>query len=208
MPVEGGLLRGFCLFAVVAALFPLTYGLSADNVTLSVSYDVGSDRTYIDDQERCDGFYTSSEIGYPYAVSETSFNAMDTVFGTVAYGEFIRLGCSNSTSGVQVNVTQSFDRKTVFLTPFTEGTHATIEDRRQNIVGGFLGGGNFLGFPAPNFAYELSSSRLVRASLGYDREELVLDGFGQSLAQGVHDLTVTNRGVNVNGTLVVEVRPE
>lgn len=208
MPVAGRPLRWLCLLIVVAASFPLVQGLSADNVTLSVSYDFGSDRTYIDDQERCDGFYTSSEIDYPYAVSESSFNALDAVFGTVAYGDFIRLGCSNSTSGVQVNVTQSFDRKTVFFTPFTEGTHAIIEDRRRNIVGGFLGGGNFLGFPAPNFAYELSSSRLVRASLGYDREELVLDGFGQSLAQGVHDLTVTNEGVNANGTLVVEVRPE
>ncbi len=121
--------------------------------------------------------------------------------GIVPGGTFLRLRYTDSGSGPVFAQTQPAGDNRFFI-PFTEGSHEAIERRQPMIQGVFLGPGNFLGFPAPSFGFEMPSEKTVRVSLSY--EDIFLTGFDDELAPGTYRLTIRNEG-RWNGDVNVSV---
>ncbi|MDY6765847.1 MAG: hypothetical protein SVW77_00610, partial [Candidatus Nanohaloarchaea archaeon] len=68
------------------------------------------------------------------------------------------------------------------------------------IQGSLFGGSNFLSFPDPSFAYEMSEQKTVRVALSYDA--ISLDGFDETISPGTYTVTITNEGVEDGETQV------
>jgi hypothetical protein len=178
------------------------------NVTVSLTYDLGSEDTYVDDQQRSEGTYTDSDLDYAYLASEAVLNGQDAVFGLVNFGDFIQLSYNEPGDNVQAEMVQGFDpgqRDSVFLIPFTEGTHNVVEGREENVQGGLLSSADFLSFPSPNFAYELVAEKTIQVILDYSTDRIDLNGFDPSLGPGVHEFEIANDGFNINNTLQINV---
>lgn len=163
---------------------------SIQNITVQLSgaFDHPRDTAVIDDtQDPATGTYSPGDVDFGYA----TFELMQQVAGLVPVGTFLQLRYENRSGSYLFAQTQPIGDN-LFLLPFTQGTHEAVEDRESLIQGSFLGPGNFLGFPAPNFGYELTKKKTVRVTLGYDT--LVLDGFSGRIDPGSHTLVVTNEG--------------
>lgn len=160
------------------------------------SFDHPSDSVTIDDTSNpSEGTFTSGDVDFGYG----AFDLAGEVAGVVPGGDFLELRFTNESSSYRFEQTQTIEDN-VFLLPFTEGGHGVIEDREGAIQGRLLGGGNFLGFPSPSFAYEMGEEKTVRVSLSYDA--ISLDGFSGTISPGTYTLTITNEGVEDGKTQV------
>ncbi|MDY6761960.1 MAG: hypothetical protein SVY41_02845, partial [Candidatus Nanohaloarchaea archaeon] len=123
------------------------------------------------------------------------------VAGIVPGGSFQELEFTNTSSRYVFAQTQQIGNS-IFLLPLTEGSSDVIEDRETAIKGNLFGGGNFLSFPDPSFAYEVSQEKTVRVSLSYD--SIDLDGLEDTISPGAYTITITNEGTE-NGVTQVNL---
>lgn len=173
---------------------------TTQNVSLQMDaeFDHPHDTVVIDDEKNpAEDTYSSSALDFGYAALENSGDLAALVPG----GEFIQLSYQNLSSSFRFTQFQE-PADSIFLAPFTDGTHQDIENRERNMAGTIFGPGNFLTRPRPSFAYDLTDEKTVRASLGYD--DIDLRGFDRRLSQGTHTISVNNSGVE-DGNVVVHL---
>lgn len=161
--------------------------------------DRATDAKWIDGAKRAEGVYTDDEVGFGYAVGETAAMAA----GLVPGGDLQRLGFDNDTGAGRYAFNMTTDGASSTLVPFTEGDHFDIENREGLIQGSIFGQGNFLGYPSPNFAYDLTEQKQVRVALDYDALRLI--GPDGRISPGQYTMVVRNEGI-ANGTVRVSVK--
>ncbi|MFB6294839.1 MAG: hypothetical protein ABEI97_03700 [Candidatus Nanohaloarchaea archaeon] len=165
-------------------------------VILKGSFNHPQDTVTIDGTDSpSTGVFTPGEVDFGYA----AFDLAGDIAGIVPAGTFQELEFTNTSSRYVFAQTQEIG-DSIFLLPLTEGDSGVIEDRESAIQGSLFGGSNFLSFPDPSFAYELSEKKTVRVALSYDA--ISLDGFEETISPGTYTVTITNEGVEDGKTQV------
>jgi len=177
----------------------LTVQADADTVTAGLRFAIdapSTDLVYIDGQQRGAGVYTENDIDFGYGIGQHD----GRFAGVVAGNGFSQVGYNESVDGnrYELNLTGSGD--SIILVPFTSGTVDDVEDRESVTRDGVIG--RLFSYPAPNFGYELSDQKTVRASLLYDHLEIT--GITGTLSPGTHQLLIANNGVT-NGTANISI---
>lgn len=154
---------------------------SVETVTLEMEMDAAE--TYVDGESASEGVYSSSELDYPYIVS-------DSPAGIVSYSDAVTVEYQSDGSTDRFRVTQQGGS---FILPNTEGGYEEIESREELVTQR-----SFTDQLSPSFAYLIPDTPVVNVI--YD-PAINLTGFERELSGNI-DLYVRHRSDDITEPVI------
>jgi len=172
----------------------------AQNIALELRWEHENSEVYVNSEQQDTGGTVGENDGLNYITTENSSLGQEIMLGLVNYGSFRQMDYQISGDSIEVRMVQDLpsENKASFLIPFTEGTHADIDQREQNIKGGLFSNPDFFEYSNPSFAYGMTKKKIIQATISYPEEKIDINGFTPEI-RGSQVVYIRNMGEKPEG---------